>query len=348
MRSEWELVIFGAESAGWQASGHVIQVIFPFVAMDRLSFYDCLSFTMTELLAGRKEASMRASHAQSGHEQRVDEIIDIDRYPLAEPGGERWMSAVADARLGLLRSGCAVLPGFVPAGRLAALRAECASLEGHAFEEERQVNVYNTHPDVDLPAGHPARHLMPRGNAFVARDSIPEHFIIHRLYVSGLFQRFLAECLGRPRVHPYADPLAGLVVNIVRPGREHPWHFDTNEFAVSMVTQAPESGGAFEYVPGIRTANSENFPAVAAVLRGDGGDLAHALPLSPGDLQIFLGRYSMHRVRAVRGNRARYSAIFSYSDQPGVIGNAERSRQLFGRTTAVHEGPTRRRDELLD
>lgn len=291
---------------------------------------------------------MRASHAQSGHGQRVDEIIDLRRYPLAEPGSERWLRAVADARVGLLRSGCAVLPGFVPAGRLAALRAECASLAGHAFEEERQVNVYNTQPEPDLAEDHPARQVMLRGNAFVARDNIPEHFIIQRLYVSELFQRFLAECLGRQRVHPYADPLAGLVVNIVRPGREHPWHFDTNEFAVSMVTQAPENGGAFEYVPGIRTANSENFPAVAAVLRGDGGDLVRTLPLRPGDLQIFLGRYSMHRVCAVRGNRARYSAIFSYSDRPGVIGNAERSRQLFGRTTAVHEEPTRRPDELLD
>jgi hypothetical protein len=291
---------------------------------------------------------MRASHAQSGHGQQVGEIIDIKRYPLAEPGSERWMSAVAEARRSLLRSGCAVLPGFVPAGRLAALRAECASLAGHAFDEERQVNVYNTRPDQDLPEDHPARHVMLRGNAFVARDNIPEHFIVQRLYDSEPFQRFLAECLGRDRVHPYADPLAGLVVNIVRPGREHPWHFDTNEFAVSMITQAPESGGAFEYVPGIRTTGSENFPAVAAVLRGEGGDLVHALPLRPGDLQIFLGRYSMHRVCAVRGNRARYSAIFSYTDRPGVIGNPERTRQLFGRTTAVHEGPARRPDELID
>jgi hypothetical protein len=189
---------------------------------------------------------------------------------------------------------------------------------------------------------------MLRGNAFVARDEIPEHFMIQRLYVSEMFQRFLAECLGRRQVHPYADPLAGLVVNIIPPGREHPWHFDTNEFAVSMVTQAPEDGGVFEYAPNIRTPQSENFPAVAAVLRGDGGDLIRALPLRPGDLQIFLGRYSIHRVSAIRGRRARYSAIFSYSGRPGVIGNPERTRQLFGRTTTVHEGPMRRSDKLLD
>lgn len=291
---------------------------------------------------------MRAPHAQPRHGQPVDEIIDISRYPLAEPGSDGWMRAVADARQGLLQSGCAVLPGFVPAERLEALRGECASLAGKAFEDERLVNVYNTAADPDLPEGHPARHVMLRGNAFVARDEIPEHFIIQRLYASELFHRFLAECLGRRQVYPYADPLAGLVVNIIPPGREHPWHFDTNEFAVSMVTQAPESGGIFEYVPSIRTPQSENFPAVAAVLRGEGGDLIQAFPLRPGDLHIFLGRYSVHRVSAVNGRRARYSAIFSYSGQPDVIGHPERTRQLFGRTTTVHEGPMCRSDQLLD
>jgi hypothetical protein len=291
---------------------------------------------------------MRAPHARPAHAQPVAEVIDIKRYSLAEPGSDGWVRAVADARRGLRQSGCAVLPGFLPASRLEVLRAECASLASKAYDDEQLVNVYNTHPDPDLPEGHPARHVMARGNAFVARDDIPEHFIIHRLYVSELFQRFIADCLGRRRVYPYADPLAGLVVNIIRPGREHPWHFDTNEFAVSMVTQAPESGGVFEHVPNIRTPRSENFPAVGAVLRGDGGDPVRALPLSPGDLHIFLGRYSMHRVSAVHGRHARYSAIFSYSGRPGVIGHPERTRQLFGRTTTAHEGPARRSDELLD
>jgi hypothetical protein len=298
---------------------------------------------------------MRAPHAQLPHAQPVDEIIDIDRYPLAEPDGPGWARAVAGAQAGLRESGCAVLPGFVPASRLEALRAECASLDGKAYDDEQLVNVYNTSPDPELPEGHPARHIMTRGNSFVARDDIPEHFIIQRLYVNELFQRFIADCLGRPQVHPYADPLAGLVVNIIRPGREHPWHFDTNEFAVSMVTQAPADGGVFEHVTDIRTPQAENFAAVAAVLRGDDattqGDPApdiHALPLRPGDLHIFLGRYSMHRVTAVRGRRGRYSAIFSYSGQPGVVGNPERTRQLFGRTTTAHEGSMRRSDELLD
>jgi hypothetical protein len=263
-------------------------------------------------------------------------IVDTDRYPLAEPGSPRWARAVDGARRDLRGSGCSVLRDFVPAQRLAALRAECASVAGKAYYGEETVNVYNTVPDPSLPAGHPARRTTVRGNAFVARDDIPADFIIHRLYTCERFQRFLADCFGLPAVYPLADPLAGLTVNVVRPGQEHPWHFDTNEFAVSMVTQEPARGGEFQYCPHIRSAGAENLEDVDAVLRGAGDGLVRRLSLRPGDLQLFHGRYSLHRVTQVRGTEARQSAIFAYSGRPGVVGNAERTRQLFGRVTTEH------------
>lgn len=44
------------------------------------------------------------------------------------------------------------------------------------------------------------------------------------------------------------------------------------------------------------------------------------------------------------------AAIFSYSERPGVVGQAERTRQLFGRLTPAHEPgvPGTRVDALLD
>jgi hypothetical protein len=210
------------------------------------------------------------------------------------------------------------------------------------------VNVYNTASVPDLPDGHPARRTTVRGNAFVAWDDIPADAMIHKLYVSEVFHRFLADCFGLPAVYPLADPLAGLTVNVVLPGREHPWHFDTNEFAVSMVTQEPEEGGIFEYCPNIRSKDAENFADVAAVLDGDDAGRVRALTLDPGDLQLFHGRYSMHRVTTVQGQAARHSAIFAFTDQPGVVGSPERTRQLFGRLTHAHDGATVRTDELLD
>jgi hypothetical protein len=70
--------------------------------------------------------------------------------------------------------------------------------------------------------------------------------------------------------------------------------------------------------------------------------LIHRLALRPGDLQLFAGRYSLHRVTAVGGLAERHSAIFAYSERPGVVGKAARTRQLCGRVTPAHESSARR------
>ena len=294
-------------------------------------------------------ASVAASAAASVAAQTgLARITDETRYPLSDPGSPAWERVVAAARRDLSASGCCVLRDFIPASSRETLRAQCASLAGEAYYGEQIVNVYNTAPNPALPADHPARHTMLRGNAFVARDRIPAGFIISRLYESLQFRAFLAACFAVDELHPLADPLAGLTVNIVRPGMEHPWHFDTNEFAVSMITQEPAGGGVFEYCPNIRSAGAENFPDVAAVLRGEARHLVRGLTLRPGDLQLFHGRYSLHRVSPVLGETARHSAIFAYTREPGVLGSRERSRQLFGRTAPQHAMASDRPDNLLD
>jgi hypothetical protein len=268
-----------------------------------------------------------------------------------EPASPEWNSVVSRVRQELHRQGCSVLPDFIRPELQESLRAQCATLAPLAHDEVETVNAYNIDLDMPLPEGHPGRITLRRGNAFVSRDRIPEDFIIHRLYSEENFQQFVAACFGLPRVHELADPLSGLCLNVIKPGLEHPWHFDTNEFTVSMLTQEPVGGGVFEYCPGIRSAHSENFGDVGDVLAGKGDRLIRRLTLRPGDLQLFRGRYSLHRVSAVEGATARHSAIFAYSESPGVIGSVARTRQLFGRVLPAHlaaEGRAVRVDQLLD
>lgn len=271
----------------------------------------------------------------------LDDVVDIDRYPLHDPGA----GLVAAVRADLAADGCCVLPDFVRPDRHDVLRAEGAALAPHAHTRVETVNVYNTAPDDTLPPDHPARVPLERGNAFVARDRIPADALVQRLYTSAAFRGFVAACFGLGRVHELADPLSGLVLNVVAPGRGHPWHFDTNEYTVSLLTQAAQAGGAFEYCPGIRGPDAENLDAVRAVLDGRGDP--RRLELRPGDLQLFRGRYSLHRVSPVEGRTARHTAIFAYSERPGVVGTAERTRQLFGRTTDAHREQGARVDGLM-
>jgi len=279
----------------------------------------------------------------------LSDVIDTERYPVHDPADPAWTAAVSRARDRLAATGCAVLPGVVRASALDRLREEGDRIAPDAHYETRVVNVYNTAPDPTLAPDHPARVPLERGNAFVARDRIPDDLAIQRIYRDTGFRRFLAACAGTGELHELADPLAGLCLNVVTPGRSHPWHFDTNEVAISLLTRSPEAGGVFEYCPDIRSAGTENTATVADVLGGRGEHLVRRITLNPGDLQIFRGRYSLHRVTEVSGPGARHSAIFSYSARPGVVGSEERTRQLFGRVLAEHVAPRGVRvDELMD
>ncbi|QKG22013.1 HalD/BesD family halogenase [Actinomadura verrucosospora] len=294
---------------------------------------------------------MGAAEARAAGRAAGTEPVDTALYPLDEPDGTGWAAVVSRVREELANSGCCVLPDFIRGALQGRLRTECAAIAPNAHYDVETVNAYNTDIAAPLPDGHPGRITVERGNAFVARDLIPRDLIVHRLYSDPLFQRFVAACFGLPRVHELADPLSGLCLNVVNPGMEHPWHFDTNEFTVSLMTQLPQDGGVFEYCPNIRSARDENFADVRAVLTGRGGHLVRRLELRPGDLQLFKGRYSLHRVSEVRGDIARHTAILAYSERPGVVGSVARTRQLFGRVLPEHlaaEGRAVRVDALLD
>jgi hypothetical protein len=281
----------------------------------------------------------------------IGQVVDTARYPLQKPASAELSYVVSRVRRELRNHGCSVLPNFIRSARHEALRLEGATIAPLAYYEVETVNAYNIATDAALPADHPGRISLRRGNAFVARDRIGEGYIIHQLYSSELFKYFIACCFELSQVQELADPLSGLCLNVLNPGMEHPWHFDTNEFTVSMLTQEPQAGGLFEYCPGIRSARAENFADVRTVLVGRGGHLIRRLWLRTGDLQLFKGRYSLHRVTSVDGETARHSAIFAYSERPGVIGSVARTRQLFGRVLPEHlaaEGRAVRVDQLLD
>lgn len=283
--------------------------------------------------------------------QLVDQVVNKARYPLSDPTSTGWMNIVSHIRHELHTTGCSVLSDFVQSRLADTLQLECAAIAPRAYYDVETVNAYNIATDSSLPADHPGNITMERGNAFVARDYIPEDLIIHRLYTSELFQHFVASCFETSRLYELGDPLSGLCLNVVNPGMEHPWHFDTNELTVSMLTQQAEAGGVFEYCPNIRSAQAEHFDDVRAVLTGHGAHLVHRLTLRPGDLQLFKGRYSLHRVSPVQGSTARHTAIFAYSEKPGVIGSVARTKQLFGRVLPQHlaaEGRAVRVDQLLD
>ncbi len=277
----------------------------------------------------------------------VGEFVDLERYPLDHQGPERD-AVVGRARAALDAVGCAGLKGCIRAERLGELVVECDRVACHGHRNSSRTNPYFTRDRPELPPHHPLRRFYERSNAFVPADNFAAESILRAIYDWSAFAPFVQEALGEQNFFRYADPLADVIVNLADEGNGFPWHFDTNNYTVTLAIQNAESGGDFEYSPNLRTSSDENYPGVEAVLDGD-TTLIRTLHLEPGDLQIFKGRYSLHRVTPLSGPRARYVAIFGYAEEPDMVGNPERALQLYGRVLPIHlERAGLRSDVLVD
>jgi hypothetical protein len=275
------------------------------------------------------------------------ELIDLERYPIDRPGAARD-AVVRRAHAELAAEGCAVLKGFVRPERIAALVAESDRVAPFAHCNFNNTNPYFTQDHPELPPSHPLRRFYPRSNAFVPADNFGADSALRALYEWPAFAPFIQQALGESKFYRYADPLADVIVNLAEPGGGFPWHFDTNNYTVTLAIQNAQSGGEFQYSPYLRTPTDENYAGVEAVLDGD-ARLIRSLQLEPGDLQIFKGRYSLHRVTPMSGSRRRYVAIFSFVEEPGMVGSPERTLQLYGRVLPIHlERAGLRADALVD
>ena len=273
--------------------------------------------------------------------------IDTDRYPIDRAGAARD-SVLAGVREAIDRDGCAVLHGFVRAERLPDLVAECDRVSPFGHRNFTRTNPYFTADRPDLAITHPLRRFYDRSNAFVPADNLGADSILRSIYEWPAFGPFVQAALGETDFHRYADPLADVIVNLAEAGGGFPWHFDTNNFTVTLAIQNAEHGGDFEFSPHLRTPTDENYAGVEAVLDGD-SSLIRRLSLQPGDLQIFKGRYSLHRVTPLSGSIPRYVAIFSYVEMEGMVANPERAMQLYGRVLPIHiERAGLRNDALID
>ncbi len=279
----------------------------------------------------------------------INELIDLERYPLDRPDSDEYAALLSECRAHLRSEGCMVVSGFVRPEAIEVLVAEADRVAGAAHRSYNDTNIYFSADDESLPKSHPRRRFYRRSNAFVPADNFRADSPLRAIYEWAGFMPFIRAALEEPedRFFRYGDPLADVIINVVDAGGGFPWHFDTNNYTVTLAIQNGDAGGAFEYCPGLRSSADENVPGVQAVLDGDRGPV-RTLDLQPGDLQIFRGRYALHRVTPVEGDRTRYVGIFSYADAPGMVARVERTRQLYGKVLPIHlERENARREDML-
>ena len=255
----------------------------------------------------------------------LDSLIDLAAHPL---GDNAYQAA---ARAAFDETGVLCLEGFLQKDALAQMVAEAKTCAPLAYFTNGTHNVYLTPPDKSLPDTHVYNRQITSSKGCITTDQVPADSGLHRLYHDEDFKAFICAIVGQAALYPYADPLSSLNVHYAHHGQELGWHFDNSSFAITLLLQAPEAGGQFEYVKDLRDADKGemNFDAVADVL--DQKTLPTMLDIAPGTLVLFRGRNAMHRVTPTIGNKTRYLVVLAYNDAPDIALSESARMTFFGR-----------------
>lgn len=252
-------------------------------------------------------------------------LIRFDLHPLADAD---WRRACREQ---LNQHGALVLRQFLQPAALQAIIAEGDAQRHLAYHTASKHNVYLMKKDEVFSADHPRNRDVISTKGCITDDVIAADSPLRQLYNDELFKSFLCDVLGEEALYPYADPLSSINLHYAPDGQELGWHFDNSSFAITLLVQKPRAGAVFQYVKDLRDADAGemNFDGVAAVL--DQRQPVDALAIDAGDLVLFRGRNSLHRVTPTEGDITRMLAVLAYNTEPGVALSETARMTFYGR-----------------
>jgi len=266
---------------------------------------------------------------------KLNDIVDLDTYPINQPSNQKYKDIISYNKKLLDNNGCCVLKNFIKEVSINRMKQEAERKLNKVHWTKDKHNPYFIKDDETLPKDHPKRIFTIRESGYINSDDLEQNSDLNHLHDSDEMLKFVSDCLGVYPLYKWVDPLGKNPYSIMHSGHYFPWHFDGNEFTLSILVQQAEKGGIFEYSPDLRSKDNENFENVTKVLRGDRGTVK-SLDLKPGDLQIFKGRFSMHRVTKIEGKTSRYIALPCYVKDPYRVNKPEHSIQVYGKAMPIH------------
>ena len=258
--------------------------------------------------------------------------VDLTRYPIGDLGGPAGRALVSRCRAELAALDACDLPGFLRADAVKRIVDGLTEARAIAYRTDTMHNIEFSGREAELEPDDPLRIQVRSAKWLVAYDQIPGSSPIREVYESDDVTRFVGAALGVDPIYRQADEIGALNVMFYDRGDELGWHFDNSDFAVTLMLQAPTSGGEFEHVPMLRTSDNPNPDGVAALLNGDRARVRTLHP-EPGSLALFRGHFSAHRVTPVKGPRWRISAVLCYAEASDARLTASARRIFYGRAT---------------
>ena len=254
-------------------------------------------------------------------------LIDTDKHCLTLAD---WLAAKRDE---LVAQGAVQMRRLLQPDALAALQKEAATSLNQAYFNPQTHNIYLDKGDEAHPESHIRNRHLTSSKGCVTDDQIVAGSVLKQIYHHPAFISALCFILGENALYPYADSLSSVNIHYARRNEELNWHFDNSSFAVTLMIQPATSGGTFEYVRDVRDANrgKMGFSQAAAVL--EGRQQASRLNLDAGDLLLFKGKNSLHRVTPVTDDSTRQLAVLAYNNQPGISLSETAQMTFYGRTS---------------
>ena len=260
----------------------------------------------------------------------MESLLDLDQYPLHQPGTKAWNDLVARCRADLAQEGMYNLTGLLRPDAIRRAMDEVAPImERLSFLHKRRHNIYFRKDVPGLAPDHPALNMVDTINHTVCGDQL-EATVLDWVYSWPQMAVFLAATLDKTALFTMADPLARMNVMRYGAGEALNWHFDRSEFTTTLLLQEPSGGGAFLYRTDLRSDTDPNYDGVAAVLRGqDPAVQSHVL--RAGTLNVFKGKNTLHKVTTCEGPQSRFIAVYSYYERPGVRFTRDEQIGFYGR-----------------
>ena len=253
-----------------------------------------------------------------------ENIVNLKLHPIHDRHFTKSCKAQLD------RTGVLVIENFLSADAVFFLQGEAREARPIAFFCHQNHNVYLLDSDPSLPKGHVRNLEQVSDKGCVTHDQIPDDSPLRTLYEWPDFRVFLESVLNVP-VFPYADKLSSININYYEKGLQLGWHYDNASFAITLMVQAAEEGGEFEYLEKVRNQETgeQGYTDTEAVINGS--IKPKKLKIGEGALVLFRGRNSLHRVAPVASERARILVTLNFNTEPGVMLSELARMTFFGR-----------------
>ena len=253
-----------------------------------------------------------------------ENIVNLHQHPIQD--GRYRLSCKAQ----LDGTGALVMKNFLNADTVESLQNEARKVRPLAYFCHQNHNAYLLDSDASLPQEHIRNLEQVSDKGCVPHDQIPDDSPLRTLYEWPDFRVFLESVLDIA-VHPYTDTLSSININYYEQGQQLGWHYDNASFAITLMIQAPEAGGEFEYLEKLRNkeAGEQGYADTEAVIKGN--LKPKTLAMGDGALVLFRGRNSLHRVAPVSSDHARILVTLNFNTESGVMLSELVRMTFFGR-----------------